>query len=415
MRLALVVPWLEIGGVETFLFRLARCCQKVGYDVEIVATHHKGEWFDRARQLGIPSTCLCEATSFSRARHARKVGGYLRRRGFDVCFLNHTREAQASIAMLPDHVIVIPIIHNDVEEVYTIGCANRDAWNIAVAVSRKVFCQTRVLTNGKPVVEIPYGVELPPIDLLEQRDFLSRPLRVVYVGRLVHAQKGILCIPEILDHCRRKGIELSLCVIGDGPDRQALLDKAASLKVLDLIDMKGALPHEAIFLEMVQAHVLLMPSFYEGLPLVLLEAMAYGCVPIVSCLPGITDFAVDDCREGILAEIGNVNAFVSAITRIYYDRLSLQSMSRASRLKVEKRFSVATMAQAYLDLINLAQQNNFGKIQPRSNLLSLDPSLIALRDHLPWALQPRLSSMKSLLRRFLGCVPPFTTRSSSVI
>src|SRR5262249_17719775 len=92
MRIALVVPWLEVGGVETFLFRLARGFQGMGYEVEIVATQYAGAWFDRARQLGIPSTCLGEATSFSRAWHARKVGRYLRGRGFDVCFLNHTRE-----------------------------------------------------------------------------------------------------------------------------------------------------------------------------------------------------------------------------------------------------------------------------------------------------------------------------------
>lgn len=402
MRIALVVPWLEIGGVETFLFRLARSFQSMGYDVEIVATQYEGAWFDRARQLGIPAVCLCDATSFSRARHALKVGRYLRSGGFDVCFLNHTREAQATIAMLPDNVMVIPIIHNDLEDVYTTGCANRDAWNVAVTVSRKVFCKTSALTQGKPVVEIPYGVELPPMDVLDSKDFFSHPLQMVYVGRLVHAQKGILFIPEILHHCRQKGIELSLCVVGDGLDRQAFLDKAASLKVLDLLEMKGALPHEEIFPAMVRAHMLLMPSFHEGLPIVLLEAMACGCVPIVSRLSGITDFAVDDGKNGVLVEIGNIAAFVSAIENVYHDRLSFKSMSIASRLTVEKRFSVEIMAQAYIDLVNLAMQDHFKKIQPRSNLPNLDPSLIAWRDHIPWSLQPRLRYMQSLLRRCLS-------------
>jgi glycosyltransferase involved in cell wall biosynthesis len=399
MRIALVVPWLEIGGVETFLFRLARCFQSVKYDVEIVATQYEGSWFYRAQQLGIPFVCLCEATSFSRARHAMKVGRYLHNRGFDVCFLNHTREAQASIAMLTNGTVVIPIIHNDHEYIYAVGCANRNAWNVVVAVGRKVFLETRTLVAGKPVVEIPYGVELPPICLLDGKDFFSRPLRIMYVGRLTHSQKGILCIPEILDRCRQKGIELSLCIVGDGPDYQALLDKAASLEVLDLIEMKGVLPPEEVYTEMLRNHVLLMPSFHEGLPIVLLEAMACGCVPIVSRLPGITDFVVDDCKNGLLIEIGNINAFVRAIENIYHDRLSLKSMSMASRLLVEKRFSVEIMAKAYIHLVNLANQGHFGDIQPRSNLSSLDPSLISLSDHLPWNLQSRLVYMKSLLRR----------------
>src|SRR5262245_1713920 len=217
MRIALVVPWLEIGGVETFLFRLARCFQGLGYDVEIVATRYEGEWFDRARQLGIPSICLCEEMSWSRAWHVIKVGRYLRDGNFNVCFLNHTREAQASMAMLPDNIIVIPIIHNDHEDVYAVGCANSDAWNVVVAVGHKIFCKTRDLVNGKPVIEIPYGVEIPPICLLDKKDFFSRLLQIVYVGRLIHSQKGILFIPEILANCRQKGMELSLCVVGDGP------------------------------------------------------------------------------------------------------------------------------------------------------------------------------------------------------
>ena len=57
MRIALLVPWLEIGGVETFVFRLSRIFQKNGHDVEIVATHSQGGVV-RARSRTGNSRCL---------------------------------------------------------------------------------------------------------------------------------------------------------------------------------------------------------------------------------------------------------------------------------------------------------------------------------------------------------------------
>jgi glycosyltransferase involved in cell wall biosynthesis len=412
MQIALVVPWLEIGGVETFVFRIARFFQKEGHEVEIVATRCEGAWFHRARQLGIASVCLNEQTSFSRARHAAKVGRYLSRRGFDVCFLNHATEAQAAIAMLPNETIVIPIIHNDDEWVYQVGCSNREAWNVAVAVGPRVFLNTRALVDERPVVEITYGVEIPPCELLNGKDFFSRPLRMIYVGRLLHSQKGILFLPEILRDCHGKGIDVSLCVVGDGPDREAFLDKAALLGVLHLIEMRGVLSSEDVYSEMIHAHVLLMPSFYEGLPIVPLEAMACGCVPIASRLSGITDCVIDDRRTGLLLEVGQIDAFVAAIANIDRNRSMLSSMSNASRSKAEDQFSVDVMGKKYIDLVSLAKGGEFGTAQPRSNLPKLDASLITLNDRLLGKLLSKLTYVKRFLRRVLMTMPHMAQRKN---
>ncbi len=400
MRIALVVPWLEVGGVETFVFRLAQCCQQLGHEVEIVATRQEGEWFGRARQLGIPTVCLSEQKSSSLAQHAIAVGNYLRLRRFDVCFLNHSREAQASIAMLPDQSIVIPIIHNDLDDVYAVGCANRGAWNVAVAVGHKVFLHTRKLIPGKAVVEIPYGVDLPPSEWVGSRRCPEVPLRAVFVGRLLHWQKAILFLPEIVASCLRKGIDLSLTIVGDGPDRQTLLDKSMSLNVGHRIEFKGALPLTETYAEMARAHLLLLPSFFEGLPIVLLEAMACGCVPIVSRLVGVTDFVVDDCRNGFLVEVGNIDGFVEAIGGVFSNRFNLRSLSLASRRTIEERFTVERMANAYLELIRRTKKGEFGT-PSRSNLPRLDPELIPSAAHAPGKLARIFRYGRAALRREL--------------
>ena len=339
--------------------------------------------------------------SSSFAAHARRIGDYLRKQHFDVCFLNHSRAAQAAISMLPKQVIVIPIIHNDLEEVYAVGCANSESWNVAVAVGHKVFRKTREYTAGRPVVEIPHGLETPSRCELELKDLLSSPLRAIFVGRLLHCHKGILLLPEILDGCRRKGIDLSLTVVGDGPDRQALLDKAAAFNVLDLLDCKGALPFQQVYAEMGDAHVLLLPSFFEGLPMVLLEAMAYGCVPIVSRLPGITDFVIEDSKNGFLIETGNIDAFISAIAHVFHDRMKLRLMSAASRLIIEERFTADAMAKAYVDLVSRAQRGEFVKIWSSSRGPTLHPTLIDPADQVSGKFPLMANYARALLKRSL--------------
>jgi glycosyltransferase involved in cell wall biosynthesis len=256
------------------------------------------------------------------------------------------------------------------------------------------------LVNDKPVAAIPYGVEIPPADLLAGRNFSGIPLRIIYVGRLVHSQKGILFLPEILAACRRKGINVALTIIGDGPNRQALLDKAASLNVSDLMVWKGALPLKETYAEMASAHMLLLPSFFEGLPIVLLEAMASGCVPLASRLSGITDFAVEHSKNGLLIEVGDIDGFADAIDHVFHDRLELQSMSLTARSTIQERFTVERMARAYLELIRRIQGGEFGTLS-RSNLPRIDPEMISPAAHGPAKFDSIYGYGRAALRRFL--------------
>jgi len=381
MHIGLIVPWLEVGGMETFIFLLGGWLQQAGNRVEIVATESSGAWFERAAQFGLAATLLPESESLSRARHARRVACYLRERAFDICLLNHARYAQASLAMLGEDVPAIPVVHNDAEVVYQVACANAAAWNVAVAVSPKVLEKTRQLVPQKTVVNIPYGIEVPK-EGSPHRDFEQTSLQVLYVGRLVHAQKGILLLPDIVAACLQSGHRIALTIVGDGPDAEALQQRIAALRVTEAVVLKGALPREAVFGELDRAHVLLMPSYHEGLSLALLEALARGCVPVVTRLTGITDSVLHQGESGFLAEPDEVGQFARALGLLAADRGRLRRMAAAARRAVEQRFSVEVMGRAYRELFRRARQGEFPLSQRRSQLPRLDRALVGRRDHL---------------------------------
>jgi glycosyltransferase involved in cell wall biosynthesis len=378
-KIALVVSSLEIGGVATFVFNLACGLKKEGYEVEIVATESKGDWFDNASELQIPAICINYNKSLTGVSHARKVGYYLRDNGFSVCILNHARFAQAAIAMLPDEIKVFSIIHSDADWVYDVDCANSQAWNVAVTISHKLYETVLKRLPNKPIVEIIHGVEIP---FQQPNKNESDVLNVVFIGRLSH-EKGIFFLPEILKGCLKDGVGLTLTIVGDGPDRNALEKYFSAFPLAKITKLIGFVPHEEVNLLLDKADILLMPSLYEGLGIIMLEASAYGCVPIVSKLRGITDIIIEDGNNGFLVEPGDVNGFVKRLGSLYHDRSLLKQMSSSARSIAEQRLSVNRMVNEYSNLIQCSRRGEFALNLRRSELPQIDTNIINLCDHLP--------------------------------
>jgi glycosyl transferase family 1 len=130
-----------------------------------------------------------------------------------------------------------------------------------------------------------------------------------------------------------------------------------------------------------------MPSFYEGLPIALLESMACGCVPVVSRLPGITDYAVQDGESGVLVKVGDSAGFADAIARLYRDPTAWSRMSDASHIRAQSCFSVQAMGTSYLRLIEEALKGQYPLPRSRKLQRAFDPSVFSWRDFVPDSLR----------------------------
>jgi glycosyltransferase involved in cell wall biosynthesis len=96
------------------------------------------------------------------------------------------------------------------------------------------------------------------------------------------------------------------------------------------------------------ADVFVLPSRREGLPVALLEAMACGLPCIASRLPGATDVVIDDGTNGLLAPVGDGDAFAAAITQVLNDAERAAALGRAARETVMRRFASADVADRWL-------------------------------------------------------------------
>jgi glycosyltransferase involved in cell wall biosynthesis len=385
-RIAFVTYAMHCGGMEAVLLRLGRYLRQHGCDLEVITTIEPGEWFGRWSEWHIKADHVAGHDSgafLAPLLHSRRVSSRLRDGNYDVVFLNHVRHAQATITRLPEKVAVIPVLHNDAPAIYEVGCGNPDAWNVAVAVSPKVAATARRRVPHRPVVQVSSGVDLPDASLWQRRRSLGRRMELMFIGRLEQEQKGVLWLPDIYRACLDRGIEAALTIVGDGPDASQLHRKLSELGLQERTrHLKGLTP-ERVYELLVEAHVLLMPSQFEGLPIAPLESQACGCVPVASRLPGITDVAVEDGETGILVDAGDVSGFAEAVASLYADPERWSRMSTAGHERVRDSFSVESMGRSYLRLITDALDGRYPLPRPRRDQRPFNVSLFSWRDFLP--------------------------------
>src|SRR5215210_7347665 len=144
---------------------------------------------------------------------------------------------------------------------------------------------------------------------------IGRP-RVLFVGRLA-PQKGVSTLVAAAGLLKDPSARLLL--VGDGPERKALEKEAKRIGVGDRVCFLGFVAHERLPAVLVHADLLVLPSLYEELGTVLLEAMQAALPIVASKTGGILD-VIEDGVTGVLVAPGEPGALARAINRILADR-----------------------------------------------------------------------------------------------
>jgi glycosyltransferase involved in cell wall biosynthesis len=176
------------------------------------------------------------------------------------------------------------------------------------------------------VFVIPNGVNAPPHlsdNLGEGTDTTSRPSVIGFVGR-IEQRKGVR---ELLDACDQlsQDTEFELLLFGDCRD----FTLQAEVERRSYTTMTGWLPRAAVQAALADCDLFVLPSFNEGLPVALLEAMSMG-LPSVSTAVGAIPEHLEDGVSGIVVEPGDAGALAEGIQRLLDDRALRRSMGKAA-------------------------------------------------------------------------------------
>jgi glycosyltransferase involved in cell wall biosynthesis len=165
---------------------------------------------------------------------------------------------------------------------------------------------------------------------------------ILFVGRLVE-RKGV---GHLIDALRmlpsRRGAKLM--IVGDGPERAALEERARRAGVTDWVEFRGRVSAPELHEAYRGASVFVLPAIVdargdtEGLGVVLLEAMSYGVPVIGSNLGGIPDIVVQE-ESGLLVPPGDPAALAAALARLARDPAFAARLGAAGQRRVEEHFS----------------------------------------------------------------------------
>lgn len=177
------------------------------------------------------------------------------------------------------------------------------------------------------------GIEMEQAANGEEASTRVQPLsdRLVCVARL-SAQKGLgLLLEAAAEVARTRRFELR--IIGDGELRPLLEEQIERLGLQRHVTLLGWCSADKVREEMMIARALVLPSLAEGLPIVLMEAMALGKPVVASCISGIPELVDDHC--GYLMPAGSTEAIVESLhTVLETDRETLAAMGEAGRARV---------------------------------------------------------------------------------
>lgn len=166
---------------------------------------------------------------------------------------------------------------------------------------------------------------------------------ILYLGRLV-PEKGQTILLQAAALLKERGRIVNLILAGDGPSRLGLEHIAEQLGVASLVSFPGAIGQEEIHALYAGASIFCLPSFAEGVPGVLMEAMAME-LPVVSTrIAGIAEL-IDDGQTGLLVSPGRVDELADALQRLLDDRSLCRQMGSRAREKVIREFNTDRSAE----------------------------------------------------------------------
>jgi glycosyltransferase involved in cell wall biosynthesis len=198
-------------------------------------------------------------------------------------------------------------------------------------------------TLASKIRVIPNGVVLPDVSRQRTTPSSERP-SVICVANLI-AYKGHGTLVEAAAYVSRRMPAWSLLLVGEGPERQSIEEEIARRGLADVITLLGRRDDVGSLLR--RADVAVLPSYTEGLPNAVLEAMAYG-VPVVATNVGGTRSLLAT-GAGIIVPPRDARALASALERMLSDPELRARAGREGRA-IAARYTVARMRDETLDL-----------------------------------------------------------------
>ncbi|MEM2261575.1 MAG: glycosyltransferase family 4 protein [Ignisphaera sp.] len=210
-----------------------------------------------------------------------------------------------------------------------------------VIIVPSIYVKQRVIeyygVPSKKIEVIPHGINIEEFNninqVLDYNACRKNGVRICFVGRLTR-RKGLIYLIKATEILKKKGYQISVNIIGDGPERKNL-EKYITKRSLSCIRFMGNLSRRRLLEELFTCDIFCMPSLHEAFGIAILEAMAARKPVVASTVGGIPELVLDG-ETGFLIPPGDVRGIVEAIEKLIIDeelrlKMGMNAYRRASQ------------------------------------------------------------------------------------
>lgn len=224
------------------------------------------------------------------------------------------------------------------------------SWNTPIIVlSSKEKSKLEKEYKVKNVYVLPNCVDLTSASLFNRKHALT-PMHILYLGR-IEPNKGMDYLYEAAMKLKNSDLDFILHFAGKEQGKNQYIERFHQLLGEKFV-YEGVVSGSNKEDLLKKCEVFLLPSFYEGLPMSLLECMSFGMIPVTTNVGSIEDF-VEDGETGLFIKVKDVDSIVCAIKRLYEDPTLRVKLSNGAR---EKIFSTLN-PQDYISKLNKIYQS----------------------------------------------------------
>lgn len=263
------------------------------------------------------------------------------------CFTEELFFAALAVKMIyPNEIQIIDEVHLGCKQSYDLHVQFDDFIDRYICVSSRI----------KETLKTAYGIQEERLFFKEQpiktdETFQKRyaadssgPIRIGYAARLVKKQKRADLLPVFLEQLRKRGINYRLEIAGGGEEEDKIKRELKQCGEEDHVKFLGCLGYSEMEDFWKRQDVYINFSEFEGASLAMLEAMSFGCVPIVTDVSGASDYIVSG-RSGYICAVGDLEAMAQRVLELYQHRILLKEYGNAARESVLSKCSKENYAK----------------------------------------------------------------------
>ncbi len=360
-RLMIITHDLEIGGLQQVIVNICRTLDREVFDATVLCMRAMGAFTCQIKEMGIRVMLVPNKKAGVDYFSFLQVAGILRENRIEIIHTHNTQPfVEGTLAALLSGVKTI--VHTDHAREFPDKLRYMIAeWIMSQFVYKVVGVSDHTSYNLKryekisprKIMTIPNGIDGSRFDISIDKDAMRCELGlpekgpIIGLGVRLSEQKGITYLLQAIPNVLRSFPDVTLVIAGSGPLEGSLREEAAALHINEHVRFIGPRLDMPSILKLLDLYVL--PSIWEGLPLVILEAMAAGC-PILATDVGGNASAITNGFNGSLVKAQDPKTLALEIIRLLADDAIRKHYARNGLERFHREFSAATMTRKYEQL-----------------------------------------------------------------